>query len=74
MDDFIHSRHIRYNNHKEEWYCYYNIQWRYNYLIKEILEPIRESTEIDKYIEEYNPVKNSDFVITNNDKDYVCLI
>jgi len=54
IDDFINKRDIRYNISNEEWYCYYNIQWRYDYLIKEILYPIKESTEIDKQIEIYD--------------------
>lgn len=54
IDDFIHPKNIRYNESKEEWYCYYNIQWRYDYLIKEILMPIKEGIEIDKEIEIYD--------------------
>ena len=54
IDDFINKRDIRYNISNEEWYCYYNIQWRYDYLIKEILYPIKKSTEIDKQIEIYD--------------------
>ena len=26
IDDFIHPKSIRYNDSKEEWYCYYNLQ------------------------------------------------
>lgn len=59
IDDFIHQRYIRYNESKEEWYCYYNIQWRYDYLIKEILVPIQEGTGIDKQIELYEKEKDS---------------
>ena len=54
IDDFIHPRNIRYNDSKEEWYCYYNLQWRYDYLIKEILDPIKNGEEIDKEIEFYD--------------------
>ncbi|MDR7856774.1 P-loop NTPase fold protein [Tissierella sp.] len=54
IDDFIHPRNIRYNETKEEWDCYYNIQWRYDYLIKEILAPIKEGLEIHKKIELYD--------------------
>lgn len=54
MDDFIHTEHIRYNKSKEEWYCYYNIQWRYDYLVKEILLPIKNGGKIDKLIELYD--------------------
>lgn len=61
IDDFIHPRNIRYDEAKEEWYCYYYIQWRYDYLIKEILMPIKEGIEIDKQIELYD--KDNDIYI-----------
>ncbi|WMM23784.1 hypothetical protein RBU61_12715 [Tissierella sp. MB52-C2] len=54
IDDFIYPKNIRYNESEEEWYCYYNIQWRYDYLIKEILMPIKEGTEIHEEIEVYD--------------------
>lgn len=54
IDDFIHPKSIRYNDSKEEWYCYYNLQWRYDYLIKEILDPIKRGEEINKEIEFYD--------------------
>lgn len=66
IDDFIHKKDIRYNESKEEWYCYYNIQWRYDYLIKEILMPIKEGAEIDKQIELYN--KDNDAYILDQIK------
>jgi len=54
IDDFIHPKRIRYDLSKEEWYCYYNIQWRYDYLLKEILSPIKNGEIIDKQIERYD--------------------
>ncbi|MBU5427449.1 hypothetical protein KQI41_13740 [Tissierella pigra] len=61
IDDFIYPKNIRYNESKEEWNCYYNIQWRYDYLIKEILMPIRQGIEIHKEIEIYD--KDNDVYI-----------
>lgn len=61
IDDFIHTRNIRYNESKEEWDCYYNIQWRYDYLIREILAPIKEGSAIGKQIEIYD--KENDIYI-----------
>lgn len=58
IDDFIHPKHIRYDNTKEEWYCYYNIQWRYDYLVEEILSPIKKGKTINKTIELYNKENN----------------
>lgn len=54
IDDFIHPKCIRYDLSKEEWDCYYNVQWRYDYLVKEILSPIKNGEIIDKQIERYN--------------------
>ena len=62
MDDFIHTEHIRYNESNEEWYCYYNIQWRYDYLVKEILLPIKNGGKIDKLIELYDK-ENDNYVL-----------
>ncbi|CDM69932.1 uridine kinase family protein [Clostridium bornimense] len=54
IDDFIHRKRIRYDSSREEWYCYYNLQWRYDYLVKEILSPIKNGEIVDKQIEIYN--------------------
>lgn len=34
IDDFIHTREIRYNSAYPEWQCYYHLQWRYDYFIE----------------------------------------
>ncbi len=62
IDDFIHPKCIRYDISKEEWYCYYNVQWRYDYVVKEILSPIKNGEIIDKQIEIYD--KENDRYIT----------
>ncbi|WNS76303.1 AAA family ATPase [Bacillus sp. DTU_2020_1000418_1_SI_GHA_SEK_038] len=54
IDDFIHPKFVRYNDSKSEWECYYNLQWRYDYLISEILMPIRMGHPINKEIELYD--------------------
>ncbi|MBU8880422.1 uridine kinase [Bacillus sp. FJAT-29790] len=54
MDDFIQPEKIRYDSAKEEWYCYYYLQWRYDYFISEILTPIHLGKEIQKEIELYD--------------------
>ncbi|KAB2336021.1 uridine kinase [Cytobacillus depressus] len=58
MDDFIHPRKTRYDDTKLEWECYYYLQWRYDYLITEILSPIQLGMPINKLIELYD--KNID--------------
>lgn len=59
IDDFIHPKHIRYDHTIEEWLCYYHKQWRYDYLINEILSPFRLKQDIHKTIEVYDKVSDS---------------
>lgn len=66
IDDFIHPRKIRYNNSKADWECYYFLQWRYDYLIKEILAPIQLGNTIEKQIEYYD--KHTDHYVFKNMK------
>lgn len=54
IDDFIFPKNIRYNAEYPEWQCYYNLQWRYNYLTKDILLPIKQNRVLDRYIELYD--------------------
>lgn len=58
IDDFIFPRNIRYNAEYPEWQCYYNLQWRYDYLTNDILLPIKQNRVLDSYIELYD--KESD--------------
>ncbi|MFO1442556.1 AAA family ATPase [Bacillus sp. Bva_UNVM-123] len=68
IDDFIHPRQIRYNLSKADWECYYYIQWRYDYLIKEILAPIQLGCAIKKQIEVYD--KRTDHYFLKNMRMY----
>jgi len=61
IDDFIHPKEVRYNKAIAEWDCYYNLQWRYDYLIKEILAPTQLGNKIDKQIELYDKLTDSYF-------------
>ncbi len=54
IDDFIHPRNVRYNSDYAEWECYYNLQWRYDYLINEVLKPVRSGADVIKDIELYD--------------------
>lgn len=54
IDDFIHPRAVRYNGNYEEWECYYNLQWRYDYLIENVLSPIKENEDFSTSIELYD--------------------
>ncbi len=53
IDDFIHPKAIRYNPNYPEWECYYHLQWRYDYLCKQILQPLRRVGALDTLIERY---------------------
>lgn len=54
IDDFIHPRAIRYEQGYAAWECYYYRQWRYDYLIEEIIKPIRLDNPLRKEIELYD--------------------
>lgn len=54
MDDFIHPQKIRYSAKQDEWICYYDKQWRYDYVIENILYPIHLGETIDQNIEIYD--------------------
>lgn len=73
VDDFIHTKHIRYNESEEEWYCYYNIQWRYDYLVKEILLPIKNGSKIDRLIELYDK-ENDNYILESIDISQGCIL
>lgn len=44
IDDFIHPKSVRYNDKYAEWECYYNLQWRYDYLINEVIMPLKRGS------------------------------
>lgn len=54
LDDFVHKKEVRYNENYEEWYCYYHLQWRYDYLIQKILLPLTSGLDVKETIEVYN--------------------
>lgn len=52
IDDFIHTRQIRYNSEYPEWRCYYELQWRYDYFIqtvKRLKAASDHSVEVELY-------------------------
>jgi len=61
IDDFITPRSVRYNDNYEEWYCYYVLQWRYDYLIEQVLAPLRAGEHVRTQVELYR----------NSQDDYV---
>ena len=74
IDDFITPRNIRYNENYPEWECYYDLQWRYDYFVNDVLHPILETScdhievelydkENDTYYIEKYAVKNPTIVI-----------
>lgn len=61
MDDFIHPKRIRYNHEKADWHCYYHLQWRYDYILKNILKPIQLGEEIHCTVEIYDKFQDNYF-------------
>ncbi|MFS0574532.1 uridine kinase [Sporosarcina sp. 179-K 3D1 HS] len=56
LDDFIFPKAIRYQDGFEEWYCYYYLQWRYDYLVEHVLAPLKQGLSVKQDIEFYNKV------------------
>ncbi len=54
IDDFIHPKDVRYNDDFTPWECYYILQWRYDYLINEIIGPVKSGESLCKDIELYD--------------------
>lgn len=54
LDEFVHKKETRYNKNYEEWYCYYHLQWRYDYLIQKLLLPLKIGLDVNETIEVYN--------------------
>ncbi|MDE6730526.1 MAG: uridine kinase [Oscillospiraceae bacterium] len=54
VDDFIHPRAVRYNPDVPEWKCYYHLQWRYDYLIQNVMKPLRNGQDFNDSIEFYD--------------------
>lgn len=61
IDDFIHPKAVRYNDNYEEWVCYYNLQWRYDYLIENVVKPIKAGGDYCGDIELYNKENDTYF-------------
>lgn len=75
IDDFIHPKSVRYNSNYPEWECYYNLQWRYDYLIDNIINPIRNGNNFNKQIELYNK-ENDTYILQKFDipKDSIIIV
>lgn len=59
LDDFIQKKNDRYNEDYEEWYCYYHLQWRYDYLIRKLLQPLKNGYSLNDTLEFYDKVTDS---------------
>lgn len=58
LDDFIHPRSIRYDGSIEEWEAYYHVQWRLEYLIEKLMNPLINDLPINDTIEFYDKEKD----------------
>ena len=59
LDDFIRKKKVRYNEDYEEWYCYYHLQWRYDYLIRKLLQPLKCDCSLNDTLEFYDKETDS---------------
>ena len=66
IDDFIHPRAIRYNKNYAEWECYYNLQWRYDYLVNEVVNPMKCGSDFKAKVELYDKDNDTYFYSETN--------
>lgn len=66
IDDFIHPKAIRYNDNYAEWECYYNLQWRYDYLINDVVHPIRCGNDFKDKVELYDKDNDTYYLVDTN--------
>lgn len=66
IDDFIHPRAVRYNDSYNEWECYYNLQWRYDYLMNEVVNPIKKGADFNAKVELYDKDNDTYFLNETN--------
>lgn len=59
IDDFIHPKIVRYRDDIPTWECYYNLQWRYDYFLHDILIPMRKNHAFHGIIEIYDKEQDS---------------
>ena len=62
IDDFIHPRAVRYNDNYAEWECYYNLQWRYDYLLNKVIVPLKSNSDFITEIELYDKDNDTYFL------------
>lgn len=60
IDDFITMREVRYNPAYPEWKCYYDLQWRYEYLV-EAVNTIKDGTKNQVAVELYDKENDNYF-------------
>ncbi|MBR4691763.1 MAG: uridine kinase [Oscillospiraceae bacterium] len=67
IDDFIHTRQIRYNSEYLEWRCYYDLQWRYDYflqIVKRLKAAYDNSVEVERYDKDNDNYYTETYTIT----------
>lgn len=66
IDDFIHPRAVRYNDNYAEWECYYDLQWNYDYLMNEVVNPIKNGADFNAKVELYDKDNDTYFLSETN--------
>lgn len=69
MDDFIHPREVRYNSAYPAWQCYYELQWRLDYVvdvIRRLKETGAQRIALELYDKEHDQYTTEQYDITQN--------
>lgn len=54
LDDFIFPKAQRYQVEFPQWYYYYYLQWRYDYLINQVPAPLKQGLAVSGDMEFYS--------------------
>jgi len=65
LDDFIYPRKIRYNDDYPQWEQYYYLQWKYDYFLNTVVNPVRENRVVPS-IELYDKKNDKYFTVNRN--------
>ena len=74
IDDFITDRSTRYNDDYPEWKCYYDLQWRYDYFVNDVIRKIADPSCDHIEAELYDKEKDSYYKETYTVKDPTIII
>ena len=62
IDDFINTKKVRYNDAYPDWQCYYDIQWRYDYFVANVINKIKTNGITGVEVELYDRDKDTYYI------------